>query len=54
MLHASTTGLDKVVLEAMACECLVLSCSPYVKDVLALECWCEPPRPLESSSHGPS
>src|SRR5205823_3523300 len=33
-LHASDTGLDKAVLEAMACGTLVLSSSPAFRSVL--------------------
>ncbi|MDO8648409.1 MAG: glycosyltransferase [Candidatus Peregrinibacteria bacterium] len=41
-LHASETSLDKVVLEAMSCGCMVLSCSPAARDVLPPECFCTP------------
>lgn len=37
-LHASTSGLDKALLEAMACECLVLSSSPAFQDLLPERC----------------
>ncbi|MBI3336794.1 glycosyltransferase [Candidatus Peregrinibacteria bacterium] len=37
-LHASTTALDKAVLEAMACGCPVVSTNPAVHGVLPKEC----------------
>lgn len=37
-LHASDTALDKVVLEAMACGCPVVSCARAVKDVVPEQC----------------
>lgn len=37
-LHASRTGLDKALLEAMACGCLVVSCSEAARAVLPKEC----------------
>jgi glycosyltransferase involved in cell wall biosynthesis len=37
-LHTSESGLDKTILEAMACECLVLSTSPAVEGILPEEC----------------
>jgi len=39
-LHASTSGLDKTVLEAMACGCLIASSSPAVEGILPPECRC--------------
>lgn len=36
-LHASTTSLDKAVLEAMACGCVVVSCAEAVQPVLPAE-----------------
>lgn len=41
-LHASVTGLDKALLEAMACGCLVLSSSDVAKDLLPLRCLAAP------------
>lgn len=38
LLHASETPLDKVVLEAMACGCIVLSTSEAMRDVLPATC----------------
>lgn len=37
-LHASRTSLDKALLEAMACGCMVVSCAEAVRDVLPKEC----------------
>lgn len=39
-VHASVTGLDKAVLEAMACGCIAVSVSPALADILpkALQC----------------
>ena len=37
-LHASRTSLDKALLEAMACGCLVVSCSDAARSVLPPEC----------------
>ncbi len=37
-LHAGHTGLDKAVLEAMACGCLVLSSGRAFQDLLPAEC----------------
>lgn len=37
-LHASSTSLDKALLEAMACGCLVVSCSDAAREVLPPEC----------------
>lgn len=37
-LHASTTPLDKAVLEALACGCLVISTNPYIHSVLPKQC----------------
>lgn len=37
-LHASVTALDKAVLEAMACGCIVVSTNPTVHTVLPEEC----------------
>ncbi len=34
LLHASSTSLDKAVLEAMSCGCLVVSCAEAVRGVL--------------------
>lgn len=42
MLHASRTSLDKALLEAMACGCLVVSCSEAARDVLPAECRATP------------
>lgn len=39
-LHASTTSLDKAVLEAMACGCIVVSSAEAFKNVLPKECVC--------------
>lgn len=39
-LHASTTSLDKAVLEAMACGCIVVSSAVAFKNVLPSECVC--------------
>lgn len=39
-LHASTTSLDKAVLEAMACGCIVVSSAAAFKKVLPPECVC--------------
>lgn len=41
-LHACAGGLDKVLLEAMACGCLVLSCAETASHVLPPECTCTP------------
>lgn len=41
-LHASTTGLDKALLEAMSCECLVVSCSEIAASILPAECVATP------------
>lgn len=41
-LHASRTGLDKALLEAMACGCLVVSCSEAARSVLPKECLSTP------------
>lgn len=41
-LHASRTGLDKALLEAMACGCLVVSCSEAARAVLPKECMTTP------------
>jgi len=40
-IHASHTGLDKAVLEAMASGCLVASCGKAFADVLPPECFAE-------------
>ena len=40
-LHASSTGLDKAMLEAMASGCLVLSSGTASTDVLPADCLCE-------------
>ncbi len=37
-LHASLTGLDKALLEAMACGCLVVSCAEAAHAVLPAAC----------------
>lgn len=37
-LHASMTGLDKALLEAMACGCPVVSCNPAAREFLPEEC----------------
>lgn len=37
-LHASTTSLDKAVLEAMACGCLVVSASEAFRKLLPIAC----------------
>jgi glycosyltransferase involved in cell wall biosynthesis len=37
-LHASVTGLDKALLEAMACGCMVISSSDAAKDLLPAQC----------------
>ncbi|NOS67067.1 MAG: glycosyltransferase [Candidatus Peribacteraceae bacterium] len=37
-LHASKTSLDKALLEAMACGCLVVSCSEAARGTLPPEC----------------
>lgn len=37
-LHASTSGLDKAVLEAMACGCLVVSSNPSLQELLPAIC----------------
>lgn len=39
-LHASTTSLDKAVLEAMACGCIVVSSAQAFKNILSPECVC--------------
>lgn len=41
-LHASKTSLDKALLEAMACGCLVVSCSEAARSVLPKECLSTP------------
>lgn len=41
-LHASRTALDKALLEAMACGCLVVSCSEAARAVLPKECMATP------------
>ncbi len=41
-LHASATALDKAVLEAMACECLVVSTSDALREVLPSRCHASP------------
>ncbi len=41
-LHASKTSLDKALLEAMACGCLVVSCSEAARAVLPKECLATP------------
>lgn len=41
-LHASTTGLDKALLEAMASGCLVVSCSDAARGLLPEECLSSP------------
>ena len=41
-LHASATSLDKAVLEAMSCGCLVASCADALKGVLPADCWTTP------------
>jgi len=41
-LHASRTSLDKALLEAMACGCLVVSCSQAARAVLPKECLATP------------
>jgi glycosyltransferase involved in cell wall biosynthesis len=41
-IHASDTGLDKALLEAMSAGCLALSTSPALADVLPKECHCDP------------
>ncbi len=38
-LHASKTSLDKALLEAMACGCLVVSCSEAARGILPKECF---------------
>jgi glycosyltransferase involved in cell wall biosynthesis len=42
MFHACTGGLDKCVLEAMACGCLVISTSEAARRVLPLRCCAHP------------
>jgi len=42
MLHACTGGLDKCVLEAMACGCPVISTSEAARRVLPLSCCARP------------
>ncbi len=37
-VHASDTGLDKAVLEAMACECPVVSCGKAFKSLIPASC----------------
>ena len=37
-VHASDTGLDKAVLEAMACECPVVSCGKAFQNLLPISC----------------
>ncbi len=37
-LHAAKTSLDKALLEAMACGCLVVSCSEAAHGILPPEC----------------
>lgn len=39
LLHASKTGLDKAVLEAMAAGCPVVSCGEAFEDILPSTCW---------------
>jgi glycosyltransferase involved in cell wall biosynthesis len=46
-LHASETSLDKAVLEAMACGCLVVSSSPAAHQVLPHACVCAPDQMAE-------
>ena len=41
-VHASTTSLDKAVLEAMACGCVVVSCADALGPVLPLSLHAEP------------
>ncbi|MSR87470.1 glycosyltransferase [Candidatus Peribacteria bacterium] len=41
-VHASATSLDKALLEAMACECLVLSCADAARGVLPDQCLAKP------------
>jgi len=40
LLNACEGGLDKAILEAMACGCLVVSSAQASKDVLPEECFC--------------
>jgi len=47
-VHASHTGLDKAVLEAMASGCLVASCGKAFADVLPPECFAEKDEGLKS------
>jgi glycosyltransferase involved in cell wall biosynthesis len=41
-LHASETSLDKALLEAMACGCVVLSCAEAARSVLPATCLTTP------------
>lgn len=41
-LHASMTSLDKALLEAMACGCLVVSCAEAARGILPTECLATP------------
>jgi glycosyltransferase involved in cell wall biosynthesis len=41
-LHASETTLDKAVLEAMACGCIVVSCAKALESILPSLCLCGP------------
>ncbi len=41
-VHASLTGLDKAVLEAMACGCITVSVSPALADILPESLRCTP------------
>jgi glycosyltransferase involved in cell wall biosynthesis len=50
-LHASETSLDKALLEAMACECLVLSCADAAVEVLPAQCLCSPTEMALQAKH---
>ena len=48
-LHMSDTGLDKAVLEAMACGCVVLSTGKVFQDMLPSQCQASPGQMAENA-----
>lgn len=50
-LHSSETSLDKALLEAMACGCLVVSSSEAAKSILPKECLCTDETMADTAQH---